>query len=68
MKDIVKSFGDNVRAKRHDLGHSQEDLSLKADIDRSYLGRIERGEVNITIEMLYKLAETLECHPRELLP
>ncbi|WP_246103924.1 helix-turn-helix domain-containing protein [Yersinia ruckeri] len=39
-----------------------------AEIDRSYVGRIERGEVNITIEKLYEIAETLGCDAKELLP
>ncbi|EPM4294973.1 helix-turn-helix domain-containing protein, partial [Vibrio fluvialis] len=46
----------------------QDKLALFAEIDRSYVGRIERGEVNITLEKLYELAETLGCDVRELLP
>jgi transcriptional regulator with XRE-family HTH domain len=37
-------------------------------MDRSYAGRIERGEVNITLEKVYQLAEVLECDVKELLP
>ncbi|TOP25708.1 transcriptional regulator, partial [Vibrio parahaemolyticus] len=47
---------------------SQDRLAILAKIDRSYIGRIERGEVNITLEILYKLSETLGCDPKELLP
>ncbi|MCX9476605.1 helix-turn-helix domain-containing protein, partial [Vibrio cholerae] len=39
-----------------------------AEIDRSYVGRIERGEVNITVEKLYQIADTLGCDVKELLP
>lgn len=38
------------------------------DIDRSYVGRIERGEVNITLEKLYEIASALKCSPKDLLP
>lgn len=37
-------------------------------MDRSYLGRIERGEVNSTLERIYKLAKELEVSPQRLLP
>ncbi|EFQ6415538.1 helix-turn-helix transcriptional regulator [Salmonella enterica] len=53
---------------RKALGISQEKLALLTEIDRSYVGRIERGEVNITLEKLYQFAEVLHCDVRELLP
>lgn len=68
MKDLAKKFGHNLRGARRDKGVSQDKLALLADIDRSYVGRIERGEVNITLEKAYQLAEVLECDVRELLP
>ncbi|MGF1831101.1 helix-turn-helix domain-containing protein [Photobacterium angustum] len=68
MKDLAKQFGTNLRQKRRDIGVSQDQLALQADIDRSYIGRIERGEVNITLEKAYQLAKVLECDVRELLP
>ncbi|ABV87213.1 helix-turn-helix domain-containing protein [Shewanella pealeana] len=68
MKDLAIQFGFNLRKKRKELGMSQDKLALLAEIDRSYGGRIERGEVNITLEKAYQLAEVLECDVRELLP
>ncbi len=68
MKDIAVKFGNNVRARRKVVGISQDKLALLANIDRSYGGRIERGEVNITLEKAYSLAEILECDIKELLP
>lgn len=68
MKDLAKQFGTNLRNKRRDQGVSQDQLALQANIDRSYVGRIERGEVNITLEKAYQLAEVLECDVRDLLP
>ncbi|WP_058120166.1 helix-turn-helix domain-containing protein [Photobacterium kishitanii] len=68
MKDLAKRFGVNLRSKRRDKGISQDQLALLADIDRSYIGRIERGEVNITLEKAYQLAAVLECDVKDLLP
>ncbi|WP_312749185.1 helix-turn-helix domain-containing protein [Atlantibacter hermannii] len=68
MKDLSVVFGKKLRAKRKALGISQEKLALLTEIDRSYVGRIERGEVNITLEKLYQFSEVLQCDVRELLP
>jgi transcriptional regulator with XRE-family HTH domain len=68
MKDLAIQFGAKLRDKRKSLGISQDKMALLAEIDRSYAGRIERGEVNITLEKAYQLAEVLECDVRELLP
>ncbi len=48
-----------VRAERKAQGLSQEALADKADIDRSYMGGIERGEHNIAIINLVKIANAL---------
>jgi|TARA_R110002033_G_scaffold160001_1_gene196237 transcriptional regulator with XRE-family HTH domain len=68
MKDLAVQFGRKLRAKRKILGISQDKMALLAEMDRSYAGRIERGEVNITLEKVYQLAEVLECDVKELLP
>ncbi|MGI2111868.1 helix-turn-helix domain-containing protein [Shewanella frigidimarina] len=68
MKDLAIQFGMKLRSKRKELGISQDKLALLAEIDRSYAGRIERGEVNITLEKAYQLSEVLGCDLRELLP
>lgn len=54
------AFGNRLREIRRAKGISQEDLALLADIDRSYMGRIERGEFNPTLTKIYQLAEALE--------
>ena len=51
-----------------ELKITQESLALQCGIDRSYLGRIERGEVNITVEKLYEIPNTLGVDIRDLLP
>ncbi|PQJ42866.1 transcriptional regulator [Vibrio campbellii] len=68
MNDLAKAFGNNLRLMRKSKSISQDKLALLADIDRSYIGRIERGEVNITLEKAYQLARVLGCDVRDLLP
>ncbi len=68
MKDLAIKFGERIRQKRIQIGISQDKLALLSEIDRSYVGRIERGEVNITLEKAYQLAEVLNCDICELLP
>ena len=68
MSDLSVVIGRLVRESRLERKISQEKLALICDIDRSYLGRIERGEVNITIEKLYELATALEMDAKDLLP
>jgi transcriptional regulator with XRE-family HTH domain len=68
MTDIAVLFGLKLRGRRKELKISQDDLALLSGIDRSYVGRIERGEVSVTLEKVYKLAQVLQCDVRELLP
>ncbi|WP_081032873.1 helix-turn-helix domain-containing protein [Pseudomonas coronafaciens] len=48
--------------------HQRQHLALLCKIGRSYMERIERGEVRITIEKLFQISECLECDPACLLP
>lgn len=68
MSELSIAFGQLVRKHRKEKNISQEKLALLCNIDRSYMGRIERGEVNITLERLYELSNALEVDVRELLP
>jgi len=68
VSELSKRFGEKIRSVRTAKGISQDKLAVKSQIDRSYIGRIDRGEVNITIDKLYLLAAALECEPEELLP
>ncbi|HGH1365275.1 helix-turn-helix domain-containing protein [Acinetobacter baumannii] len=68
MQDLSIKIGQLIRKKRKEKEISQEKLALLCNIDRSYLGRIERGEVNITILKLYEISNILETNPKELLP
>ena len=55
----LKNLGKNLRALRIAKGISQEDCAGKADLDRAYYGRVERGEVNISILSLEKITQVL---------
>ena len=68
MNELGKQIGINIRHKRNELNIKQDELALLSEIDRSYMGRIERGEVNLTVEKLYKIAFVLKCEAKELLP
>jgi transcriptional regulator with XRE-family HTH domain len=67
-QELAISIGTKIRETRKSKSISQEQLALLTAIDRSYLGRIERGEVNITVEKLYQISQTLDIDPKNLLP
>ena len=68
MDKLAKALGERIRMQRKACRISQDALALACNIDRSYVGRIERGEVNITVEKLYRIAGELACDPSSLLP
>lgn len=59
-KKLSIKFGKRVKELRKSLGISQEELAERADVHRTYVGMIERGEKNITLSNIYKLAVALE--------
>ena len=67
MTELSITLGQNIRKARKEKNLSQEKLALLCEFDRSYLGRIERGEVNITVLKLYEIAKVLEVDIRILL-
>ncbi|MDV2488396.1 MULTISPECIES: helix-turn-helix domain-containing protein [Acinetobacter] len=68
MSEISSKIGNIIRKKRVEKDITQEMLALQCNIDRSYMGRIERGEVNLTVEKLYMIAKVLEVDVKQLLP
>lgn len=60
-------IGEAIRSERQRLGMSQEALADASGLDRSHLGRIERGERNVTLLNLIKITDALHCKPSELL-
>lgn len=64
-QDLV-IFGERVKAVRKNQGLSQEELAAKADLHRTYIGMIERGEKNITLLNILKIARALNFFPGDL--
>jgi transcriptional regulator with XRE-family HTH domain len=62
----LQELGRRIRAARTALDLSQEDLAYESGIDRSYVGGVERGERNITFNLLCKIAGALRCDVAEL--
>ncbi len=60
-------FGRNVRNRRLELGMSQEELAFNCELDRSYMGSVERGERNISLMNIVKIAKALGVEPEVLL-
>lgn len=60
-------LGAAIRARRQALALSQEALADAAEIDRSHMGKIERGERNVTLLNLVRIARALQCQPSALL-
>ncbi len=65
--DVVKLLGENVRRYRKLADISQEELSLRTGIKRSYISDLERGTRNPTVRVLGQLAEGLEVEAFVLL-
>ena len=65
-KEILIKFGKRVREIRKEKGLSQEDLSFKANLHRTYIGMIERAEKNITLVNIEKIANALDICIKEL--
>ncbi len=63
---IQKHFGERVRELRKQKGLSQEALALACNLDRTYIGGVERGERNISLINIYKIAEALGVNAKEL--
>lgn len=65
-QQIQKRFGERVRELRKSKGLSQEALALACDLDRTYIGGVERGERNISLVNIHKIAAALGIAPKEL--
>lgn len=63
---ILELFANNVVRIRKSKGMSQEELGFRADLHRTYIGRVERAESSITIVNAEKMAKALEVDIAEL--
>jgi transcriptional regulator with XRE-family HTH domain len=63
----LRAFGEAIRATRVERGYTQEAFAAHAGIDRAYYGAIERGEFNVTLGTLLRVAAGLGTTATELL-
>ena len=64
--DVLIEFGKRVRELRIKNNWSQEELAYKSGFHRTYIGMIERGERNISLKNIYRLADTFSIDVKEL--
>lgn len=67
MEDVRVRFGKVLRVRRRKLGVSQEEFADICGLDRTYVGGIERGERNLGLVNIEKLARALKISLSELL-
>lgn len=65
--DLQKTLGRNLRRYREQRGLSQEAFADVLGVHRTYMGGVERGERNLTLKSVERLAETLGTDPLDLL-
>lgn len=66
-KLFLQQIGDRIRDLRTEANLSQEKLAFACDLDRTYIGSVERGERNISALNLKKIAKALKVKPADLL-
>jgi transcriptional regulator with XRE-family HTH domain len=62
------AFGQKVRARRHEIDMTIEELAEAADLNHNYIGSVERGERNIGLENIIAIAKGLKCSAKDLMP
>jgi transcriptional regulator with XRE-family HTH domain len=62
-----QALGEAIRSVRRERGFAQETFAAHAGMDRSYYGAIERGEFNVSLDTLVKVAVGLQTSPSKLL-
>ena len=66
ISDAAGMLGERVRARRQELGKSQEKLAAESGLHWTFVGQVERGKRNISLHNILKLAELLDIDPAEL--
>ena len=64
---VLSRLGEAIRDERKRQGISQGNLALYAEVNRTYMGSLERGEVNISILTIIKILDVLKIKPSALL-
>ncbi len=66
MENIVPRLGRRIRELRKNIGFTQEELGERANLHQTYIGGVERGERNVSLTTLIKLAEALHISLADL--
>lgn len=67
MQSTLKKLGQKVRDHRLAMGFSQEELANAASLHRTYIGSVERGERNVSLQNIVAIARALSIRPSALL-
>ena len=67
QRDILEKFGDRVRELRQGLEFSQDKFAAQCEMDRTYMGGIERGERNLALRNIERIAKALNISISELM-
>lgn len=67
MEEYLKRIGERIRKQRKKRHMSQETLGEKAGLHYTYIGQVERGEKNMTVGSLLRIAQALDLAPEQLL-
>lgn len=65
-RSVKSRFGSRLRQLRDELGYSEEELAERAGLHRNYVVGVERGERNVALENIVKLAKALSVKPGDL--
>lgn len=65
-EQVQRRFGQTLRRLRKAKGLTQETLALDANLNRTYVGSVERGERNVSLVNIYRLARALRISPKDL--
>lgn len=66
LSSATKAFGQRVRARRNELGLSQEALADQCGVHWTFLGQVERGQRNLSLHNILKVARGLQLDPADL--
>ncbi|MFI6401480.1 helix-turn-helix domain-containing protein [Streptomyces sp. NPDC050548] len=66
ISDAAATFGARVRSRRNELGKSQEGLADDSGIHWTFIGQVERGQRNVSLHNILKIADALQVDPAEL--
>lgn len=67
INHVLLDLGNAIKMRRKDIFKSQEELADDSGVERSHMGKIERGERNVTLLNLLRIAKALKCQPSDLL-